>query len=145
MARCEICARGGDGRRHPGSVGGNVYEDDHWYAYHAPPSVATLGQLFLVSKRHFLDFAEMTPTEAASYGQVLQALYTAQKQVVDAERVYLQVTLEGIPHFHTWLIPRPKDAAERGRAFIAGEHSCEEADALAVAAHLREALASLRR
>ena len=145
MARCEICARGGDGRRHPGSVGGNVYEDEHWYAYHAPPAVATLGQLFLVSKRHFLDFAEMTPAEAASYGQVLQALYTAQKQVVDAERVYLQVTLGGIPHFHTWLIPRPEDAAERGRAFIAGERSCEEADALAVADRLRGALASLRR
>lgn len=144
MTTCEICARGGDGRRHPGSVGGNVYEDELWYAYHAPPGIATLGQLFLVSKRHFLDFAEMTPAEAASYGRVLQALYAALKQVADAERVYLQVTLEGIPHFHTRLIPRPRDAAERGRAFIAGERSCAEADALAVATRLREALAPPR-
>ena len=56
---CLICARDGDGARHPGEVGGNVYEDAWWYAYHAPPGEATLGQLFLVSKRHLLDFAEM--------------------------------------------------------------------------------------
>ena len=139
---CEICARGGDGRLHPGSVGGNVYEDDYWYAYHAPATVASLGQLFLVSKRHVLDFAEMTPDEAASYGRVLQALYAALKQVVDAERVYLRVTLEGVPHFHTWLFPRGRHETERGTAFMAAERSCTEADALAVVGRLREALAS---
>jgi hypothetical protein len=87
----------------------------------------------------------MTPAEAASYGQVLQALYRALKQVVDAERVYLQVTLEGIPHFHTWLVPRPKDATQRGRAFLASERSCSEADALAAVARLRDALTSENR
>ena len=140
MSTCEICARGGDGRQHPGTVGGNVYEDEHWYAYHAPPSSSSLGQLFLVSKRHFLDFAEMTPAEAASYGQVLHALYSALKQAVDAERVYLRVTLEGVAHFHTWLIPRPKDTAERGMAFMSAERSCAEADALTAVARLRDAL-----
>jgi hypothetical protein len=29
MTACAICARGGDGRNHEGSVGGNVYEDEH--------------------------------------------------------------------------------------------------------------------
>src|SRR5687768_8213203 len=118
MANCEICSRQGDGQRHAGTVGGNVYEDEHWYAYHAPVTTAALGQLFLVSKRHVLDFAEMTPDEAASYGRVLQALYRALNQVVHAERVYLRVTLEGIPHFHTWLIPRAQDAPNRGMAFL---------------------------
>src|SRR5215213_3575803 len=102
MTACEICARGADGRQHPGTVGGNVYEDEHWYAYHAPPTISTLGQLFLASKRHFLDFSEMTPAEAASYGQVLKALFAALKHVVDAERIYSRVTLEGVAHFHTW-------------------------------------------
>jgi hypothetical protein len=62
--------------------------------------------------------------------------------VVPAERVYLRVTLEGISHFHTWLIPRPDDAPERGVAFLASERACSEADALAVVARLREILAT---
>jgi diadenosine tetraphosphate (Ap4A) HIT family hydrolase len=138
---CLICARGGDGRLHEGSVGGNVYEDDLWYAYHAPAATAVLGQLFLVSKRHFLDFAEMTPDEAASYGRVLQALYAALKQMVDAERVYARTTVEGVPHFHTWLFPRPRGEAVRGMQFMAGEHTCTEEAALAVADRLRAVLA----
>lgn len=142
MTGCEICARSGDGQQHPGSVGGNVYEDEHWYAYHAPVTMACIGQLLLVSKRHVLDFAEMTPAEAASYGQVLTILFAALKQVVGAERVYLRVTLEGVPHFHTWLFPRPPDATERGMAFMAAERSCSEAEALAVVGRLGEVLAS---
>jgi diadenosine tetraphosphate (Ap4A) HIT family hydrolase len=137
---CAICARLRDGRQHEGSVGGYLYEDEHWYAYHAPVQSATLGQLFLISKRHFLDFAEMTPSEAASYGLVLPTLYAALKQVVQAERVYAYVGLDGVPHFHVWLIPRVADAAERGWAFITGERSCAEADALAVVAQLRDEL-----
>jgi diadenosine tetraphosphate (Ap4A) HIT family hydrolase len=140
VADCLICARGGDGRRHDGSVGGNVYEDEHWYAYLAPATTAALGQLFLVSKRHFLDFAEMTPDEAASYGRVLRALYASLKRVLNAERVYARVTVEGVPHFHTWLFPRPRGEAARGMRFMAAEHACTEAEALVVAERLRAVL-----
>jgi diadenosine tetraphosphate (Ap4A) HIT family hydrolase len=138
---CLICTRGGEGRQHEGSVGGNVYEDEHWYAYHAPVTTAALGQLFLVSKRHFLDFAEMTTGESESYGRVLQALYAALKRVVHAERVYARTTVEGVPHFHTWLFPRPRGEAARGMQFMDGEHSCTEEAALAVAERLRAVLA----
>lgn len=130
---CLICARSGDGRLHEGSVGGNVFEDRHWYAYHAPVQSASLGQLFLVSKRHFLDAGEMTTAEAADYGMALRALTAALKQVVGAERVYVQITGEGIPHFHTWLVPRPPDAPVRGLALLAAPRACSEADARAVA------------
>jgi diadenosine tetraphosphate (Ap4A) HIT family hydrolase len=134
---CLICARDGDGARHPETVGGNVYEDTWWYAYHAPPSMATLGQLFLVSKRHFLDFAEMTPDEAASYGSVLATLVAAIRQAVNAERVYVLSTVEGVPHFHARLVPRPRDEPLRRWAFVASAHSCGEGEALAVAKRLR--------
>lgn len=33
---CVICARFREGRPHDGSVGGYLYDDEHWYAYHAP-------------------------------------------------------------------------------------------------------------
>ncbi len=139
-ASCVICARFREGRPHEGSVGGCLYEDGYWSAYHAPVQSSTLGQLFLVSKRHFLDFAEMTPAEAASYGCVLRELYGALKRVVPAERVYAYVGLDGVPHFHAWLIPRGPEAEERGWAYIAGERSCTEADAREVSARLRDEL-----
>ena len=60
---CVICDRHREGRPHEGSVGGDVYEDAYWHVYHAPPATSCPGQLFLVAKRHYLDFAEMTADE----------------------------------------------------------------------------------
>lgn len=137
---CVICARWREHRPHEGSVGGIVYEDEHWYAYHAPIERATLGQLFLVSKRHYLDFTEMAPAEAATYGTALTRLCAALKRVVQAERVYTIVTVEGVPHFHAWLIPRPAGLEQRGWALITSTRSCSEDDALRVATTLRSVL-----
>jgi diadenosine tetraphosphate (Ap4A) HIT family hydrolase len=135
---CLICVRDGDGSHHSGTVGGNVYQDAHWYAYHAPAAQSTMGQLFLVSRRHYLDHAEMTESEAASYGCVLRWLVEAIKQVVDAERVYVLTTVEGVPHFHARLVPRPKDAESRGWTFVAGQRSCSDSEALAATEAIRE-------
>jgi diadenosine tetraphosphate (Ap4A) HIT family hydrolase len=123
-------------------VGGYVYEDAHWLAYHAPVATSTLGQLFLISRRHFLDFSEMTIPEAASYGSVVGRLVAALKRAVQAERVYTVVTLEGVPHFHTWLIPRRIGQEARGWSFIRSERSCSGEDALRVVAELRGLLTS---
>jgi diadenosine tetraphosphate (Ap4A) HIT family hydrolase len=139
---CELCTRRRG--RHPqeGDVGGYVYEDKHWYAYHAPVATAMLGQLFLVSKRHYLDFTEMTADEAASYGPVLGRLGAALKQIVQAERVYVLVTLEGVPHFHAWLVPRKVGVEERGWALVTSTRSCSADDALRVVRDLRGVLTS---
>jgi diadenosine tetraphosphate (Ap4A) HIT family hydrolase len=126
---------------HDGSVGGYVYEDAHWYAYHAPVATSSLGQLFLISRRHFLDFTEMTSAEASSYGPLLGRLVAAIKRTVQAERVYTVVTLEGVPHFHTWLIPRRIGQEARGWSFIRRERSCSADDALRVVPELRALLA----
>jgi diadenosine tetraphosphate (Ap4A) HIT family hydrolase len=137
---CVNCGRWRERRPSEAPVGGLIYEDEHWYAYHAPVGTATLGQLFLVSKRHFLDLTEMTPEEASTYGAVLSHLCAALKGVVHAERVYTIVTVEGVPHFHTWLIPRTAGAAQRGWALITSTRSCSEDDALRVVTALRSAL-----
>jgi diadenosine tetraphosphate (Ap4A) HIT family hydrolase len=91
-----------------------------------------------------VDFAEMTPAEAASYGLVLRRLYAALKEVVHTERVYAGVLLEGTPHFHVWLIPRGPEAVKRGWDLITDERSCAEAEALVVVARLRAALGAQR-
>jgi len=139
-AECVICARLRDGRPHNGSVGGYVYDDEHWYAYHAPVQSATLGQLFLISKRHFLDFAEMTPAEAASYGLVLRTLYATLKQVTQQSACTPTSAWRASPISMCGWIPRDADAVERGWAFITKDRSCVEADARAVVDRLRAAL-----
>ncbi|HLY31732.1 MAG TPA: hypothetical protein VKQ36_11945 [Ktedonobacterales bacterium] len=137
-ADCFIC------RKHAGQEeqppGGYLIMDDRWRVCHAPITLGGAGTLIVESQRHFLDFAEMTDDEAISLGLLLKRLYISLKQVTQAPRVYTLVTLEGAPHFHLWLTPRPADAPTRGPAFLAGEQTCTEAEALAVVEKLRTAL-----
>jgi diadenosine tetraphosphate (Ap4A) HIT family hydrolase len=99
-------------------------------------------QLFVISKRHYLDFAEMMADEAATFGTVMRSLYAAMRQVTQAERIYAQVMLEGIPHFHVWFVPQRKDDTVRGRDFIAMDRTCSAVDAHTVVAQLRKQLIS---
>jgi diadenosine tetraphosphate (Ap4A) HIT family hydrolase len=141
-ADCAICARLRGERPHEGPPAGCFYEDDYRLAYHAAVESSTLGQIFVISKRHYLDFAEMMADEAATFGTVMRSLYAAMRQVTQAERIYAQVMLEGIPHFHVWFVPQRKDDTVRGRDFIAMDRTCSAVDAHTVVAQLRKQLIS---
>ena len=138
MENCFIC------RKHKGQEvappGGYIYEDAYWMVCHAPAKVGPLGTLFIESKRHFLDYSDMTSEESATLGIVLKRIYSALKAHTDAERIYQLATMEGQPHFHSWLVPRGKDVTERGLKFLAKEDSCSEEDASVLAGNLREAM-----
>lgn len=138
MENCFIC------RKHNGQEaappGGYIYEDEYWMVCHAPGKLGPLGTLFIESRRHFLDYSEMTPEESASLGDMLKKIYTALKLHTDAERVYQVTLIEGIPHFHSWFVPRRKEDTERGVKFLARDDSCSDEDARALADKLREAM-----
>jgi diadenosine tetraphosphate (Ap4A) HIT family hydrolase len=131
-------------RKHKGleaaPPGGYIYEDEHWMVCHAPGKLGSLGTLFIESKRHFLDYSDMTVEESTSLGNVLKRTYQVLKTNTDAERIYQLSTMEGQPHFHSWLIPRGKDVAERGLKFLARDDSCSDEDAAGLANKLREAM-----
>jgi diadenosine tetraphosphate (Ap4A) HIT family hydrolase len=135
---CFLC------QKHTGEVasppGGYIYDDLHWRVCHAPVEKGPLGTLFIESQRHFLDFAELLPDEAASYGILLKKLYTELKLVTGAKRIYQVIMLEGVPHFHAWLIPRVKEISERGIKFLEKDFICKESDAQKLVVVLREAL-----
>ncbi len=135
---CFVC------RKHKGQEaappGGYIYEDAHWMVCHAPVNLGPLGTLFIESRRHFLDYSEMTLEEAASLGNLLKQVYQALKEHTDAERIYQLSTMEGQPHLHMWIVARKKDIPERGLKFLARDDTCEEKDAIALAEELREAL-----
>jgi diadenosine tetraphosphate (Ap4A) HIT family hydrolase len=138
MDDCFIC------RKHKGleaaPPGGYIYEDEHWMVCHAPGKLGPLGTLFLESKRHFLDYSDMTVEESTSLGNVLKRTYQALKTNMDIERIYQLSTMEGQPHFHSWLVPRRKDVAERGLKFLSRDDSCSDEHAAELANKLREAM-----
>jgi diadenosine tetraphosphate (Ap4A) HIT family hydrolase len=134
---CFLC------QKHKGQVapppGGYIYEGAHWLVCHAPADKGPLGTLFIESRRHFLDLAEANGEELAVYGPLLKKVYAAIKSLTRAERVYQVVFLEGIPHFHAWLIPR-REGEEKGVPFISKDIVCKQADAEKLAAALGKAL-----
>ena len=136
---CFIC------RKHAGledqPQGGYLYEDDCWRVCHAPATMSIPGELLIESRRHFLDFAEMNDDEAINYGPLLRRLYAAIKQATGAPRVYTLVTLEGASHLHIWLIPRPEDTDTHGVTFLLQDHTCADAEAVAMAQAIKEAMA----
>ncbi|MGE5775492.1 MAG: HIT family protein [Chloroflexota bacterium] len=138
MEDCFLC------RKHKGEEaappGGYIYEDEHWMICHAPGKLGPLGTLFIESKRHFLDYAEMTSEEAASLGDILKKVYSALRLHTSAERIYQVTLMEGVPHFHTWLVPRRKEDPERGMKFLQRDDSCRDEEASALADKLREAM-----
>ena len=138
MEDCFIC------RKHkelePAPPGGYIYEDEHWMVCHAPGKLGPLGTLFIESKRHFLDYSEMTDEEATSLGNILKRVYHALRMSMEMERIYQLSTMEGQPHFHCWIVPRGKDTTERGLKFLARDDSCEEKDAIVLVEKLRESM-----
>jgi diadenosine tetraphosphate (Ap4A) HIT family hydrolase len=135
---CFLCKKHTGEFAHP--PGGYIYEDSLWKVCHAPVDRGPLGTLIVESTRHFLDFAEMLPDEASSYAILLQKLYTELRALTGAERIYHVVLLEGVSHFHAWLLPRTKEIPERGIAFLQTDFTCEESSAQILAMALREAL-----
>jgi diadenosine tetraphosphate (Ap4A) HIT family hydrolase len=107
---------------------------------HAPGKLGRLGTLLIESKRHFLDYSEMTVEESTSLGNVLKRTYQALKTNMNVERIYQLSTMEGQPHFHSWLVPRRKDVAERGLKFLSRDDSCSDEHAAELANKLREAM-----
>ena len=138
MDNCFIC------RKHQGKEaappGGYIYEDEHWMVCHAPGKLGPLGTIFIESKRHFLDYAEMNNEESQSLGHVIRRIYRALRLHTDAERIYQYTSIEGVPHFHSWLVPRRMDINERGLKFLARDDSCNDEEAARLAEKLHDAM-----
>lgn len=138
MDDCFICRKHNGGEAAP--PGGYIYEDEHWMVCHSPVKLGPLGTLFIESKRHFLDYAEMTKEESASLGDVMKKIYSSLRLHTEAERIYQVTLMEGVPHFHSWLVPRRKDDVERGLKFLVRDDSCSEEDAIVLSDKLRETM-----
>jgi diadenosine tetraphosphate (Ap4A) HIT family hydrolase len=116
--------------------GGYLVDDELWRVGHAPTMSAPRGSLLVESRRHFLDFSQMTPEEAASWAALLGRLFPLITQVTGAERIHVMSNMDAAPHFHAWLLPRrPED--RKGRAFSTAPGTCTEPEAAAVIKQMR--------
>ena len=135
---CFIC------RKHSGQEaappGGYIYQDDFWMVCHAPVKTGPLGTLFIESRRHFLDYSEMTVEEAAKLGYLLKRVYQVLREHTDTERIYQLSTMEGQPHLHMWIVARSQNIPERGLKFLARDDSCDGEEANALVDKLRESM-----
>jgi len=114
--------------------GGYIYRGRTFAICHAPRSIGTAGTMIIESRRHFLDFEEMTPAEGEDLTGLLRRLFPAIKQTTHAERVYSLAMMDEVPHFHLWLIPWAKGEPLRGVTYLASEHQLSSEDEVEQAA-----------
>ncbi|MGD3112660.1 HIT family protein [Streptomyces sp. YGL11-2] len=127
----------------PVPPGGHLVDDGTWRACHGPTSYWPRGTLLIESHRHFVDHSDLTEEEAASHALLVRRLTTAVKQATGSPRVYTFSSMEGTPHFHTWLMPRIGEDGPRGRPLIGNPGHCAEAEAVETVHAIRKALGDL--
>ena len=119
-SKCFICRKQAGKEESP--PGEYIYNERHFAICHAPRNIGTAGTMIVESRRHFLDFGEMTSIEGVGLTELLRRLFPAIKQATRAERVYLLAMMDGVPHFHLWLVPWKKDEPLSGVTYLASEH-----------------------
>lgn len=104
---CLVC------RKHRGEVvvaGGTIYEDDILYVSHAQiwgsETSHYLGHVFVESRRHVAELADLTAEEAQAIGLYTSKLARALMQTEGVEHVYSFVIGDGVPHVHVHVIGR---------------------------------------
>jgi histidine triad (HIT) family protein len=89
-------------------VGGVIYGDDLVYATHVtegePPWC--LGHIIVKSRRHAPTLADLTDAEAQAFGLLMTRLGRALVAAAGAEKLYVVLYGEVVPHVHAFVTAR---------------------------------------
>jgi len=88
--------------------GGYLHSDNRTLVFHAPPVRSAKvypGHLLVTSRRHALDYADLSDEEAGSVGRETSRWSRALKGL-GANRVYAAAVGHGCPHLHVNLLAR---------------------------------------
>jgi diadenosine tetraphosphate (Ap4A) HIT family hydrolase len=120
--------------------GGYIVEGEHFVAEHAPLQESSAGTVIFESRRHLLDFGDMTPAELAEFGSTIHRLIPAIKGATGVKRVYYLAVMERAPHFHLWLVPKKNEGDLLGVAYLAQQPplTTSYSDAEAMSVKIRE-------
>jgi histidine triad (HIT) family protein len=104
---CFVC------NKHRGLVevaGGAIYQDELIYISHAQlwgeEQEHYLGHVFVESKRHVAELADLTEAEAQSIGLHITKVAQALMHTEGMEHIYSFVIGDGVPHVHVHVIGR---------------------------------------
>jgi histidine triad (HIT) family protein len=110
-SECLVC------RKHKGEIdipGGVIYENDLIFISHAllwgNEKEHYLGHVFVESKRHVAELAELTEQEAQAIGLFTSRVAKALLQTESMEHVYAFFIGDGVPHVHIHVIGRYPNA-----------------------------------
>lgn len=108
---CIIC------RKHRGETklfGGFIHEDDLIAISHSVfwgnEKVHYLGHLFIETKRHVAEYANLTDEEAQRIGLYVKRVSEALLNTLDMDHVYSFLIVDGVPHVHVHVIGRYRGA-----------------------------------
>jgi len=104
---CLVCCK------HKGEVdvpGGVIYENDLIYISHAQlwgdEKEHYLGHVFVETKRHVAEVADLTDEEAQAIGLYTSKIAKALLHTESMEHIYIFVIGDGVPHVHYHVIGR---------------------------------------
>lgn len=117
--------------------GGHLVDDGIWRVGHGPTPYWPAGTLLIESQRHFLDYADFTPEEAATLGPLIRQFTAPLKEATGAQRIHVFSSMEGTEHFHLWMVPRTGDV-QSGRTYLADPGYCTAPAAEAVIDRVRK-------
>ncbi|PKN89932.1 MAG: HIT family protein [Chloroflexi bacterium HGW-Chloroflexi-4] len=108
---CVIC------HKHRGELklfGGFIHEDDLIAVSHSllwgEETTHYLGHIFIESKRHVPEYAELTDEEAQRIGLYIKRVSNALLNTLDVDHVYSFMFVDGVPHIHVHVIGRYRGA-----------------------------------
>ncbi|MCP4428054.1 MAG: HIT family protein [Chloroflexi bacterium] len=95
----------------------NIHRTQHWDVVHSY-NTALPGWLVLVVRRHIEAIDELTETEAAELGVLMQRVSAALKEITGCVKTYVIQFAEAAehPHVHFHIIPRMADQPEDRRS-----------------------------
>lgn len=104
---CLIC------RKHHGETqlfGGFIYEDDLIAISHSvfwgDEKTHYLGHIFIETKRHVAEFADLTDEETQRIGLHIKRVSKALLNTLNVDHVYSFMIVDGVPHVHVHVIGR---------------------------------------
>lgn len=108
---CIVC------RKQRGEVslfGGFIYEDELIAISHSlfwrEETTHYLGHLFIETKRHVAEYADLTDDEAQRIGLYIKRVSQALLNSLDMDHVYAFMIVDGVPHMHVHVIGRYRGA-----------------------------------
>lgn len=108
---CIVC------RKHSGEVslfGGFIYEDELIAVSHSlfwgDEKTHYLGHIFIETKRHVAEYANLTDDEAQRIGLYIKRVSKALLSTLDMDHVYSFIIVDGVPHMHVHVIGRYRGA-----------------------------------